>query len=103
MTISKEKQANFTKWFTEVAGPILGGFGAKKHELYKVESEQVVGRQLVENNQFVEKLYFNDEFNIAGYFEAVKQNPKAWKVSREYEEKFDVTNIELRVLNSVYD
>lgn len=103
MTIPKEKQMKFITWFAEIAGPILGGFGANKHELYKVESKQTVGRQLVENNRFIERIYFDDKFNISSYLEAVEQNPKAWKVSREYEEKFDATNIELRVLRSICD
>ena len=101
MTIPKKKQDDFVEWFNKVAGSVLGGFGAKKHELYRVEDKQIVGRQLVEVDRFIERVYFDDKFNILSYFEAVKQNPKAWKISREYEEKFRATNIELRVLNSV--
>lgn len=100
MTIPREKQKNFLRWFKEASGPILGGFGAKKHELHKVEDKQIIGRQLVEKDRFIERVYFDDKFNIPDYFEAVKENPKAWKVSREYEGKFSATNIELRVLNS---
>lgn len=100
MTIPKRKQKEFIKWFHEVAGPILGGFGAKKHELFKVESKQVIGRQFVEKDRFIERIYFDDKFNIPTYFEAVKQNPEAWKISRGYEGKFSATNVELRVLNS---
>ena len=98
MTIPKDKQKDFIRWFKEVAGPILGVFGAKKHELHKVEDKQAVGRQLAESDRFVETIYFDDKFNIPDYFEAVKQDPRAWKVSREYEGKFGATNIELRVL-----
>lgn len=100
MTIPKEKQAGFIKWFKETAGPTLGKFGAKKHELYKVEDKQVVGRQFIEKDRFIERIYFDDKFNIQSYFETVRQDPQAWEISREYEEKFGATNIELRVLNS---
>lgn len=100
MTIPKEKQKDFLKWFKEISGSILGGFGAKKHELYKVEDKQVIGRQFVEKDRFIERIYFDDEFSIPSYFEAVKQNPQAWKISREYEDKFSATNIELRILRS---
>lgn len=103
MTIPKEKQKDFLKWFKEVAGPVLGGFGAKGHELYKVEDKQIIGRQFVESDRFIERIYFDDKFNIPDYFDAVKQNPEAWKISREYESKFGATNIELRVLKSVGD
>lgn len=101
MTIPKEKQSDFVKWFKGTAGPILGRFGAKKHELYKVENKEIVGKQVVEKDRFIERLYFEDNFNISDYFKAVKQNPKAWKISREYQRKFGATDIELRILNSL--
>ena len=101
MTIPEEKQKDFVTWFNKIAGPTFSKFGAKKHELYKVEGEQVIGRQFIEKDRFIERVYFDDKFNISDYFEAVKQNPQAWKISREYEGKFGATNIELRVLKPV--
>lgn len=101
MTIPKEQQRDFLKWFKEVSGPILGGFGARKHELYKVADKQVVGKQVVEKDRFIERLYFDGKFDIRSYFAAVKQDPQAWKISREYEAKFGATNIKLRVLISL--
>lgn len=101
MTIPEEKQKDFIKWFKEFSGPILGGFGAIKHELFKVESKEIVGRQTAENNKFIERIYFNDIFEIPIYFEKVKQDPKAWKLSRMYEEKFGASDIELKVLKEV--
>ncbi len=101
MTIPKEKQKDFLSWFKNTAGPQLNKFGAVNHEIYKIEDKQIVRRQTVEADRFIERVYFEDEFNISDYFEAVKQNPQAWKISREYEGKFGATNIELRVLKSV--
>lgn len=98
MTIPKNKQAAFVKWFNEVAGPTFAGFGAKKHEIYKVGDKEVVERQKVENDRFIERIYFDDDFDIPSYFVKVKANPKAWKLSRMYEKKFGATDIELRVL-----
>lgn len=101
MTIPEDRQADFVKWFKKTAGPILGKFGAQKHELLKVEDKQVVGRQLIERDRFIERIYFDDEFNIPDYFAAVKKDAKAWEISREYESKFGAMNIELRVLSSL--
>ena len=91
MTISAKKQPAFKKWFKEVAGPVLGGFGAKKHEIYKT----------VKENRFVERIYFEDDFDIPDYFAAVKANPKAWKISRMYEGKFGAKDVELKILEEV--
>ncbi len=56
MTIPKNKQAAFVKWFNEVAGPTFAGFGAKKHEIYKVGDKEAVERQKVENDRFIERI-----------------------------------------------
>lgn len=100
MTIPINKEPAFIKWFEETAGPTFEGFGAKKHELYKVENKQVVGRQTLEKNRFVERVYFEDNFDLPDYFAKVKNNPEAHKLSRSYEEVFGATNIELRILVS---
>ncbi|KKU28576.1 MAG: hypothetical protein UX80_C0004G0018 [Candidatus Amesbacteria bacterium GW2011_GWA2_47_11b] len=88
MTIPADKQPAFTKWFKEVGGPGLGGFGAIQHELYKMERE----------DKFVERIYFDNDFNIPDYFAQVKANPETWKLSRTYEGEFGATNIELKIL-----
>lgn len=98
MTIPESKQKEFVDWFNKTAGPILAGFGAKKHEVYKVEDKQTIGRQIIEENRFIERVYFDDDFNIVSYFARVKENPDAWKVSRMYEGEFGAKDIELRVL-----
>ena len=98
MTIPKNKQVAFVKWFNEVAGPTFEGFGAKKHEIYKVGDKKVTERQKVENNRFIERVYFDDDFDIPSYFAKVKADPEAWKLSRMYEDEFGAMDIELRVL-----
>lgn len=101
MTIPKEKQAAFVRWFREVVGPELAQFGAVKHELYQVEDKQIVGKQVVEANRFVERVYFKDDFEIAEYFARVKNDPKAWRISRMYEREFGAVEIELRVISEL--
>lgn len=101
MTIPEEKQEEFVKWFKKIADTILGGFGAIKHELLKVEDKEVVGKQTIEKNKFIERIYFDDEFDIPSYFEKVKKDPKAWKLSRMYEEEFEAEDIKLRVLQEI--
>ena len=101
MTIPKKKQKDFLRWFKEVAGPNFAGFGAKKHELFKIIEKVVVGRQVVENDRFIERVYFNQDFDIPSYFVKVKADPEAWKLSRMYEAEFGAINIELRVLEEV--
>ena len=98
MTIPKNKQTTFVKWFNEVAGPTFAGFGAKKHEIYKVGDKEVVERQKVEDDRFIERVYFDDDFDIPSYFVKVKADPKAWKLSRMYENEFGATDIELIIL-----
>jgi len=98
MTIPEEKQEEFVKWFNETAGPILGGFGVKKHEIYKVANREIIDRQTVEKDKFIERIYFDDDFDLPSYFAKVKADPKAWKLSRMYEDKFGAKDIQLRVL-----
>ena len=101
MTIPKDNQEAFVKWFSEVAGPLFDDFGAKKHELYKVEDKEIIGKQVKEEDRYVERVYFDDDFDIPSYFTNVKANPEAWKISRMYEGKFGAKGIELRILKEV--
>jgi len=102
MTIPLEKETAFIKWFQEIAGPSLSKFGAIKHELYKVENHNIIGRQLTENQRFIERVFFEDNFSLSDYFSRVKADPEAWNMSRLYESDFQAQDIELRVLNSVF-
>lgn len=102
MTIPKAKETAFLKWFDKIAGPIFRGFGAVKHELYRVEDKQITKRQVVEEGRFIERVYFNDGFNIQSFFDRVKADPEVWEQSRKFESEFGATKIELRVINDVY-
>ena len=101
MTIPKEKQEEFIRWFKETAGPVFAGFGAKKHEIFKVADESIVNHQITEQDMFIERVYFDDDFDIPTYFLKVKKNPEALKISRMYEDTFGAKEIKLRVLQSV--
>lgn len=72
----------------------------KKHELLKVVDTQLIGKQIIEKDRFIERVFFDDDFNIPIYFAKVKENSEAWKLSRSYEEVFGAQDIELRVLNN---
>ena len=101
MTIPAEKQKSFVKWFVEIAGPMFTKYGAKRHELLRVEENQIDGRQLIEKNRFIERVFFDDDFEIPSYFAQVKADPEAWKTSRMYEGEFGAKDIELRVLSEI--
>jgi hypothetical protein len=75
MTIPKEKQKEFVK--------------------------EIIGKQVREKDRFIERVYFDDNFNIPSYFTNVKDNPEAWRISRMYDGEFETKDIELRVLNEV--
>ena len=98
MIIPKEKQDKFIGWFNKTAGPGLGKFGALKHELYKVSDKAIVGRQKIEKDKYIERIYFEDKFSIPDYFIAVKNDPKAWRLSRMFEDNFGAKNVGLNIL-----
>ena len=98
MTIPKSKQESFVKWFNEVSKDAFSCFGAKKHELYKIEDKEVLGIQTIEKNRFVERIYFDNEYDFTNFFRRVKSNPVTRHLSRMYEEDYGATNIQLRVL-----
>ena len=101
MTIPKDKQAVFIEWFKEIAGPTFGKFGATKHEMFKVSDQQLISKQLTEENRFIERVYFKDNFDVASYFTKVKSDPEAWSLSRMYESEFGARDIELKVLEGI--
>lgn len=101
MTIPKEKQKEFEMWFKKTAGPIFAQFGSIGHEIYKVEEIEIVGHQVTEQDRYIERVFFADDFEIPEYFAGVKQDPEAWKLYRMYENEFRAKDIELRVLDSI--
>jgi hypothetical protein len=100
MTIPKEKQKEFVKYFHKTMAPTFQRFGAKKHELYKVVDKEIIGRQTIEENRFIERVFFDDDFHIPNYFSKVKKDSEALKISKSYEKTFKAKNIELRILTN---
>jgi hypothetical protein len=98
MVVPRDKQEDFRKYSVKTLGPTWKKFGCQRYELYKVNDQPFIKRLVLESNRFVEQLMFNDETDIAEFFRKVKNNPDANKISRSYEEIFDATNIELRLL-----
>lgn len=101
MTVPIEKQKAFIKWFRESALSALNDFGAINHEIHQVTDKQIVGRQIIEQNRFIERIYFDDDFDISDYFTKVKGDPEAHRLSKMYEQIFGVTDIELRILEEL--
>ena len=64
MTIPKGKQEDFVKTAKSKFAPTWKKFGCVKYELLKVEEEPVVGKSVLERDQYIERLYFNDNFEL---------------------------------------
>lgn len=101
MTIPKDKQDEFIHCFHETLARNFQRFGAVSHELLKVADHEIVGRQLVEKDRFIERVFFDDDFEIPSYFDKVKADPEGYELSRSFEERFGATDVELRVLEEV--
>ncbi|PIV62540.1 hypothetical protein COS12_01970 [Candidatus Roizmanbacteria bacterium CG01_land_8_20_14_3_00_33_9] len=102
MTIPKMNQRAFLKCSREEISSTWKKFGCIKYELLKVENKPLVGKTVLEQDRFIERLYFGDSFNIPSFFEKIRKSPKAWKLSRKYEGKFGAHGIELRILISPF-
>ncbi len=101
MTIPKDKQDEFIHYFHEILAPNFQRFGAVSNELRKVADLELVGRQLIEKDRFIERVFFDVDFELSSYFEKVKADPEAFALSRSFEERFGATDVELRVLEEV--
>jgi len=97
MTIPKKKQGAFLRCSKERFSPTWKKFGCVKYELLKVENKPIKG-SVLEKDRFFERVYFEGSFDIPSFFAKVKENPKAWELSRLYEKKFGAHDIELRIL-----
>ncbi|MFC1790682.1 hypothetical protein ACFLZP_04340 [Patescibacteria group bacterium] len=98
ITIPKQKQPEFINYLEKVLGPTWKKFGCQKHEIYKVADKASVGKQKTERNRFIERLYFNNDFDLKTFFASVRKDEEANRISRSYEEVFGATNIQLRIL-----
>jgi hypothetical protein len=64
-------------------------------------AQKLVGidRQILEQGRFIERLYFDDDFNIQEFYRKARKNDP--DVVGSYEEKFKANNIELRILTQL--
>lgn len=100
MTIPKNNQKEFVKFHKEILGPTWQKFGAGECELLRVSTNKIGGRQVIKENEFVERLYLKEGVTAGEFFQKVKENPDAWNLSRSYEGRFRIADIELKILAS---
>jgi hypothetical protein len=98
MTIPKDKQKSFIKFYGEIMRPTWLKFGASRCELFKTYREKILGKNSFLEEQFVEMLYLEEGITAQDFFERVKAAPKAWEISRQYENKFGAKSIIMKVL-----
>ena len=101
ITIPPEKQSDFIEYSKNILEPTWRKFGCIKYELLKIDNQPIVPKQIIISNQFIEQLYFPDDFNLSSFFQNVKSDPDAEKISQQYEKQFNASEIELNVLNTL--
>jgi len=99
MSIPKDRQKDFISYAKKVLSPTWKKYGCKKHECYQVAENAVVGRQITEQNRFIERLYFEDGFDISNFYKVTKENEL--EKTKSYEGQFGAYWIELRILDGV--
>ena len=101
MIIPKDKQSAFISFYDQTMRPIWLRFGATKCELFKSSREKVAGDNHFPEEQFVEILYLKEGLTAKEFFEQVKADPEAWKISRQYEKQFGARDIVMKVLKNI--
>jgi len=96
--IPKEKREEFLKFAESTLKPTWQKYCCMKYELSTVSSEQIVGRQIFEEGSIVERLYFEDNFDLNQFYKETLENES--DKTKSYEEKFGATDIELRILRT---
>lgn len=99
LSIPKDQQASFIRYSEKTLAPTWKKYGCKRYECVKIEEKKVVGRQVLERNKFIERLYFEDDFNLSKFYAKTRKNNA--EVTRAYEEKFKAQKIELRILKQL--
>jgi len=99
LSIPEKKQAGFIRYSKEVLLPTWKKYGCKRYECVKVEDEKLVDKQIQEQNKFVERLYFGDDFDIRKFYDKARRNDP--EITRAYEKKFNAQQIELRILKQL--
>lgn len=96
-TIPLDKRDEFLEYAKSTLKPTWQKHGCKKYELSVVSSSVYVGRQIVEEGAFIERLYFEDDFDLKNFYNDALTYDK--EKTRAYEDRFLASSIELRVLN----
>jgi len=99
LSIPREKQTDFIRYSREVLAPTWKKYGCKRYECAKVEDQKLVDRQALEQNRFIERLYFENDFNIRKFYNDARQNDP--EITKAYEVKFNARQIELRILKQL--
>ncbi len=99
MSIPKDRQKDFIDYAKKVLGPTWKKYGCRKHECYQVAEQVVVGKQITEQDKFIERLYFDDDFDIPSFYKITKE--KELEKAKSYKNKFGACRIEVRILNQV--
>jgi hypothetical protein len=99
MCIPKDTQDGFIDYAKKVLGPTWEKYGCKKYECYKVLDQRVAGRQTIEQDRFIERIYFDDDFDIQSFFKTIKD--KEPEKARSYENTFRAYQIELRIVGQI--
>jgi hypothetical protein len=101
MSIPRDKQDEFVRFYDQTMRPTWLKFGATKCELFKTFREKVAGQNSLPEDQFVEMLYLEQGLTAEDFFNKVKAVPEAWEISRQYEKRFGAKDIVMRVLQNV--
>ena len=98
-SIPKDKQKAFIQYAKSVLAPTWEKYGCRKYELVKVKDQEIINKQIIEQNRFIERLYFNNDFNFNDFYQNVREHDP--DIAKSYEEKFNVRNIQLKVLEQL--
>lgn len=101
MSIPKDKQDEFVRFYNQTMRPAWLKFGATKCEIFKTFRERAAGEDDFPENQFVEMLYLEEGLTAKEFFNKVKAVPEVWEISRQYEKRFGAKDIIMRVLQNV--
>ena len=99
LSIPKDSQAEFIQYSKDVLAPTWKKYGCIRYECAQIEEQQIVGRQVIESGRYVERLYFNDDFDILNFYHTTREQVP--EVTKAYETQFGAHHIELRILRQL--
>lgn len=92
MTIPANLHQDFIQHSQTALKPTWTKFGAVDYKLFKSETNP---------DKFIEQLFFPNNFDPQLFFQKVKSDPEAAKISQSYEQQFHATNIEKEIINQL--